>query len=836
MTVSQKASLSLLISVFLFAIFTVVSFVGLFDLVETRFYNPSITKNLSRDLQQDTRTIQDYIKELDTRFSITIQNEAVRRSFLPNQSAEDIFERSKLFGTLMESLGGLQSVRFVDAAGRRIHYSTLLSDILHQDRLSISYRNYEEENEPFPYNEISVPNRGETKLTLDSSQDRMLFSLPFYDSYNVYRGTAIFSLSVRAISDRLLSEGLIKYGEDVSIISGPSGIVIGMPRAGKDALVNAVRTVWNEGITTLTPLDSGNNGLSFALISAKTDQGIFIGKIADEALFEFPFAMKLILLASFFLTTYLIIFLLFNLQQDSMTVIQNRLKRLQISLFEEYYDRKGDMDWSRWSRELEQRREEVRNELKRGIKTKPGSRGDLDIDTLFDKSWDEMAAVMGSREQPQINANIDEDKLSSILNRVLAAASNVPASAGIPELPRETQKADNRKIPDEPDDLEELGDAEEVAPTAEPEELLEELEEDKTSPEEEVPEDLEELEDEGEPVTTAESADPIEELEEITAPPDSEVLEDLEELNEESDSSLEELEEIPLSEETEVVEELGDADEPVPMETSQEIPAEENIADIAEQLEELEELDDADGPDSSIHLEKAEAGQEKKHPSNIRLAFGDDDIPYIVETSGLELVDDDVDSVIDIINQNETSAEPEELEELDEADSNERSKKMSEEDISRLASEIEFSTVDEQDEDLDHNLEIYSPFDNIFVDDDIPPEEPEDSSAPSANLEEVNSSYTMSLVYKPFQSETMNNPPELEQVDSGQDSADTAEEIEEIPEEVLSQSGDPQDDTVIEERDGVNYIRDSNISTNGKNLDPNFKDLVESVLKKKDEE
>ncbi len=160
MTISQKASLSLLISIFFFAIFTVVSFLGLFDLVETRFYNPSITKNVSRELEQDTRVIQDFIAELDDRFSAALENEAVKRSVLPNQSAEDIFERSRIFGTLMESLGGLQSIRFIDAAGRRIHYSTLPSDLFYQDRLSISYRNYNEENESFSYSDISVSNDG----------------------------------------------------------------------------------------------------------------------------------------------------------------------------------------------------------------------------------------------------------------------------------------------------------------------------------------------------------------------------------------------------------------------------------------------------------------------------------------------------------------------------------------------------------------------------------------------------------------------------------------------------------------------------------------------------
>jgi hypothetical protein len=46
--------------------------------------------------------------------------------------------------------------------------------------------------------------------------------------------------------------------------------------------------------------------------------------------------------------------------------------------------------------------------------------------------------------------------------------------------------------------------------------------------------------------------------------------------------------------------------------------------------------------------------------SNIRLAFGDDDIPYLVESSGLELVDGDLGEIVRFIHSAEP-AEPEEL-------------------------------------------------------------------------------------------------------------------------------------------------------------------------------
>jgi hypothetical protein len=86
-TISQKAALSLLIAVFLFAGFAVLAYTGLFDLVEARFYDPSITRALNREIARDSQIVESFLSELQNRFDDTLDEMAVRRSFLPNQSA-----------------------------------------------------------------------------------------------------------------------------------------------------------------------------------------------------------------------------------------------------------------------------------------------------------------------------------------------------------------------------------------------------------------------------------------------------------------------------------------------------------------------------------------------------------------------------------------------------------------------------------------------------------------------------------------------------------------------------------------------------------------------------
>jgi hypothetical protein len=169
--------------------------------------------------------------------------------------------------------------------------------------------------------------------------------------------------------------------------------------------------------------------------------------------------MKFILLGSFLLTVFLIVFLIFNLRQDSMTVIQSRLKRLQTALIQQYYELKGDMDWKHWSRELAQRREEIREEVKHGLpRAAVTGKKAADLDTLIDHSWDELITAIGGRPTAAAAATAPT-----------AAAAAPTAAAPIADAPAAAEEQE------ELEELEEVSEAEEVL-EAEETELLEELE------------------------------------------------------------------------------------------------------------------------------------------------------------------------------------------------------------------------------------------------------------------------------------------------------------------------------------------------------------------------
>ena len=84
MTVGQKASISLLIAVLLFAAFAVAAFSGLFDVIESNFRNPSLVRGIEASLSKVAEAESGYHRSNLGRFGSILAQDSVRRSFLPN--------------------------------------------------------------------------------------------------------------------------------------------------------------------------------------------------------------------------------------------------------------------------------------------------------------------------------------------------------------------------------------------------------------------------------------------------------------------------------------------------------------------------------------------------------------------------------------------------------------------------------------------------------------------------------------------------------------------------------------------------------------------------------
>jgi len=449
-----KPVLVLLISILLFAGFFYLADKELPDF-QTRFYNPSVLKSYAKENSIDAQLVQSFLFELQDRFAATLKEPAVQSSFLYNQSPDDIYERSRIFGILLESTAGLQSVQFVDSNGIRLHYSTSAGDIISRDDNSTAYRNYTDDPLALPYETVSVSADNSAKFSMDEQSDRIIFSFPFNDSMDVYRGTALYSVSVRAPAQKLVAQGRLKVNENVFVTESPPGILLGSPNLSKSDILEKVSSIWNDGVQERVTFDSADSGMKFSLVSLRTDNGVFFGRLVNDALFYISDSMKNILLLSMFLTFYLTLLFIVNFRPNPVTLVRNRIKRLRENLFEQLYVNKSGNERAKWILELEQRREEIRRELKHHLKL--GQRAEKDIDAIIDKSWDELLAVIKT----------------GVEARVITASEREHAQIGPQPSPQgEGSPLEEIAEVEEDGELEEIEEIEEIDEIEELEEIL----------------------------------------------------------------------------------------------------------------------------------------------------------------------------------------------------------------------------------------------------------------------------------------------------------------------------------------------------------------------------
>ncbi|MBN2812166.1 MAG: hypothetical protein JXP39_09765, partial [Spirochaetales bacterium] len=152
MRTAPKIAISLILSLLLFTGLTLAAQAGLFSLLETRFYQPAVLEAAGAQLDSVAQELDAWHAENLGKFREFNSADPVKRSLLPNQSEQDIFDRENLAGSLMTTVPGLTGIRIIDAGEAlpegetrtswKIHYSTFREDILKREKFQISYENY----------------------------------------------------------------------------------------------------------------------------------------------------------------------------------------------------------------------------------------------------------------------------------------------------------------------------------------------------------------------------------------------------------------------------------------------------------------------------------------------------------------------------------------------------------------------------------------------------------------------------------------------------------------------------------------------------------------------
>ncbi len=595
--------------------------------METRFYQPALVRGISERLDAASKTLDDYLNSSEkTFYDDFVQNEYVKKSFAFEQLSEDIKGREDASGALFSAVPSLTGIRIIESGGKRIHYSTIAQDILQRSEKLVSYRMYKDTGD-LDYADIESSDSdaasagtgdraggqvagGYSRIICDPDRDRILFSFPFYDSYSVYRGTIVFYTAASAFSRELVKLNLLAMTDNV-IFTGTAErpvFVLDFPNTGRNILQDILIKKFSGDVSFTEKIMETDKSDVWLLFSKKSASNIYVSRLYEEKLFVFSDTVRILLLASVFITAYLIIFLIFNVKQDDMLIIRERIKRFQFAVINDYLAAKEEVDWNAVYADMNRRKAEINGAIKKSLGGK-AKRHARETDLLLEKSWDEILSALHRQSAAKEKPNLDmlTAELKEMMGKIISSRDFAPAASPV------LSAASPQFVP-----------MQAVPAAGEPAVPVAQIAAD-AEPVDEVEPVLE-----AEPVDEAEATAPAVSADASTAAGDvsAEEPEELEEL-EEAEPVSEEAEEIPKD--AEAVEEL------------EEIPE-------AEELEELEELEEVPAADEPAEVLAEEPGAKAESADKRTDAGGEDifDLDFVKDSAVLAGLENNEDEVADV--------------------------------------------------------------------------------------------------------------------------------------------------------------------------------------------
>lgn len=434
-TSSRKIFVSLLISVFLFACFSILAFTELFSVIDVHFYEPSKISQVQKHLDIISENYSEYLELLENRFykdeNSILKNETIRLFVEENSKAEIIQERLKILKELIKQTPGFLGLRILDKDGTNIYFSTFDSDFVNQNSTNILYKNYADAitslgNSEIPFSKISFfePENSlaienlRTAITFDGRDNRIIFSYPYYDSEQVLCRFFLFYVSANDFNRFLVSKKIITFNETGILVSGlnlddeqkqnnyKSGFVFGIPNVENDILRKEIISHWEQGfiesekiVYKISDEDSGEksnakikNDYWILFSSTKSPFG-FISGIYPEKNFLMPDSLKILLLTCVFVTLFLVVFMIVNLKHDDMFLIRERIRKLEWAIVDEHLKKKEEVDWKIISKKIAERRQDVTHEIIRSLGRK-AKKHIPEVKELINRSWNEILSVM----------------------------------------------------------------------------------------------------------------------------------------------------------------------------------------------------------------------------------------------------------------------------------------------------------------------------------------------------------------------------------------------------------------------------------------------------------
>ena len=778
MTSSQKFSVSLLISVVIFAFFSVITLSGQFDSIEAKFYQPAVRKPIEQKIRELSEQEKQYNQILFERFASFASDDAVLSFTKSVSSDEEVKSRALACAKIFSSSPYLQGIRIVDSNGRKIHYSSFESDKKKQNERSTVYEDYSnfvKNGQEVEFELLDCKNGRKFKIFNDFEKKRIIYSLPFIGKDNsgkisqqadvfFYCGTEdflrfLYSKNKISLSEKDGAEYLFTGNSDCA------GYIFGLPYSNSELLGNGLealrenvrKKVLNLAENRRTELFEQNVGLTGTyLLLDKTEDSSeqidsekkeFSTENAEEnkeplsANYNFAVFTKIVDLGeenfSFLCFVYdggmfkislelriLLLSLVFLTLFLTIFLILN-LKRDDLSvikarinrfqkIFAESYENSKE---KLPGEELKKRKNELKEEIKKSLGRR-GKKYPAEIDALFENGWAELfetTIFSDFTKNSQLQERVKID--STELKNVL---EEILGSGQLSINVKNQENAKKRDVQKSSDEVEPVEEAE-IVDDVEPVEEVESVDDVEPVEEAESVEDIEPVE-EAESVDDVETVDEAENVDDVEAVDEIESVDDVEPVDEtESADEIEPVDEIESVDEIEPVDEAESTDEIEPVDETESVEDIEPVDEV-ESVDDVEPVDETESVDEIEPVDEIESVDDVEPVDEVESA---DDVEPVYEAESVDEIEpvDEAESVDEIEPVDET-ASVDAVEPVDETDSIGETENEDDTEIQFADGEkLDFSSPKPKNLDSDEDFEFAEDFnvgkiDFSFLDED----------------------------------------------------------------------------------------------------------------------
>lgn len=398
MSSAKKVILSLIITILIFSVVAFISFAELFSVFETRFYQPAVIKGMEKRLKNISACLDEYTVIQAKEFCQFVELPCIKTVSLLEQSEIDIEDRENFASELFLRNAGLQGVRIIDSNGKKILYSTFKTDNSEYNK-----------NPELPYEAIKAndnpENKNKAKIVFDNSNERILYSIPFYDTYDLYRGSAIFYVAGIDFNRYLIAKQILSVSEQSKLVATVfsdsskqyKGFVLGLPSISYEVLISKITDLWsNNTFDTQKILHSED--YNWFVISDNSGKTGIISLVFKDDILIFNTGIKVLFLLTVFITLFLIILLFFNIKQDDEAIIKDKIKRFKIALINEYLLGSGEENWEEVSKFLTVRKHQINHDVKKYL-GKKGQKHKILVENLLEDTWSDIEKIIISNEK-----------------------------------------------------------------------------------------------------------------------------------------------------------------------------------------------------------------------------------------------------------------------------------------------------------------------------------------------------------------------------------------------------------------------------------------------------